>query len=253
MKHETPGQMGVRAGGVEPPRVAPPGPKLPTRCAGRSSPGLYQAVELRGRRGVVPPCTRSSRGVAARPVSNLVSIGVPVPSGRGRLRRSGPPRPGTGSAGRARQGRSRPEPASSSVSGTAGRWRRPALSGRMWLVNWQEAGPLVTVVVRCNPVVRGPDVAPMWPQRSRAWKARPVRSSRPDATPMAQVRAALDEPLLTVRDRQLPMLRARGGHGRRGRTWLRRGGDGHQLGRRVGFVLGDHLPRWQGPKEPCGR
>jgi hypothetical protein len=31
---------------------------------------------------------------------------APVPSGRGRLRRSGPPRPGTGSAGRARQGRS---------------------------------------------------------------------------------------------------------------------------------------------------
>jgi hypothetical protein len=43
----------------------------------------------------VSSCTRSSRGVAARPVSNLVSIGVPVPSGRGRLRRSGPPRPGT--------------------------------------------------------------------------------------------------------------------------------------------------------------
>src|ERR671911_2804070 len=55
--------------------------------------------------------------------------------------------------------------ATSSVSGTAGRWRRPALSGRMWLVNRQEAGPLVTVVVRCNPVVRGPDVAPAWPAR----------------------------------------------------------------------------------------
>jgi hypothetical protein len=55
------------------------------------------------------------------------------------------------------------EPPSSSVSGTAGRLRRPALSDRMWLVTWQEAGPLVTAVVRCNPVVRGPDVAPAVP------------------------------------------------------------------------------------------
>jgi hypothetical protein len=57
-----------------------------------------------------PSCTRSSQGIVARPVSNLVSIGVPVPSGRGRLRRSGPPRPETGSAGRARQGRCKPRP-----------------------------------------------------------------------------------------------------------------------------------------------
>jgi hypothetical protein len=65
----------------------------------RCSPGLYQAVEqaveLDVCRSPVPCCSRSSRGVAARPVSNLVSIGVPVPSGRGRLWRSGPPRPGT--------------------------------------------------------------------------------------------------------------------------------------------------------------
>jgi hypothetical protein len=72
-----------------------PEPKLRTRCTGWSSPGLYQAFTLGGHHRVVPSCTRSSRGVVARPVSNLVSIGVPVPSGRGRLRRSGPPRPGT--------------------------------------------------------------------------------------------------------------------------------------------------------------
>jgi len=62
---------------------------------------------------------------------------------------------------------------------------------------------------------------------------------------MPQVRPTSDEPLLSERDRQLPVLRARGGHGRRGRRWLRRGGDGHQLGRRVMPVFGDHLPRWQ--------
>ena len=41
-------------------------------------------------------------------VASVACVGVPVPSGRGRLRRSGPPRPGTGSAGRARQGRCKP-------------------------------------------------------------------------------------------------------------------------------------------------
>jgi hypothetical protein len=60
----------------------------------------------------------------------------PVP-GRGRLRRSGPPRPGTGSAGRARQGRckarptdlllAKPDRAGSSPA-TAGEQRRPRLS-----------------------------------------------------------------------------------------------------------------------------
>ena len=133
----------------------------------------------------------------------------------------------------------------SSVSGTAGRWRRPALSGRMWLVNWQEAGPLVTVVVRCDPVVRGPDVAPMWPQRSRAWKARPGSPLSRDPTPTAQVRLVRDRPLLTVRDRQMPVLRARGGHGRRGPGALQRGGNGYKLNRRVRPVHDDHLPRWQ--------
>jgi hypothetical protein len=108
VKREGPGQEGVRAGGVEPPRVAPPGPKLPTRCAGRCSPGLYQAFELGGRRSVVSSCTRASQGVAARPVSNRVSIGG---SGPARSRTPAALRSSATrdrSAGRARQGRCSP-------------------------------------------------------------------------------------------------------------------------------------------------
>jgi hypothetical protein len=40
------------------------------------------------------------------------------------------------------------------------------------------SGPLLTVVVRCNLVVRGPDVALMWPQRSRALRRFGVGASR---------------------------------------------------------------------------
>jgi hypothetical protein len=138
------------------------------------------------------------------------------------------------------------QPVASSVSGTAGRARRPARSGRKWLVSWQEAGPLVTVVVRCDPVVCGPDVAPMWPQRSRAWKARPSTPLSRDAVPMAQFSAPADRPLLSVADRQGPM-RTRGEHGRRGPGWFGRGGDGDHLNPRVRPVPGDHLPRWQAP------
>jgi hypothetical protein len=76
------------------------------------------------------------------------------------------------------------------------------------------SGPMVTVVVRCDPVIRGPDVAPMWPRSSRAWKARPGTHSMPGAMSMAQVRSSCSRPLLSVRDRQMPMLRARGGRGR---------------------------------------
>ena len=95
--------------------------------------------------------------------------------------------------------------------------------------------PAVSDAVRTQ---RGP--------RSRAWKARPGSPSTPDATPMAQVKPPCDRPLLTVRDRQMPVLRARGGHGRRGPTALQGGGDGHKLYRRVRPVHDDHLPRWQG-------
>jgi hypothetical protein len=70
-------------------------------------------------------------------------------------------------------------------------------------------------------------------QRTRAWKARAVPSSQPDATPMAQVGPTSNGPLLTVRDRQVLMPRARGGHGGRGRTVLGPGGEGCQLDQRV--------------------
>jgi hypothetical protein len=78
--------------------AAAPEPKLPTRCAGRCAPGLCQAFELGGRQSVVPSCTRSSRGVVASPVSNLVSIGfrsrlVADAIGAPVLRDQGPDRP----------------------------------------------------------------------------------------------------------------------------------------------------------------
>jgi hypothetical protein len=107
----------------------------------------------------------------------------------------------------------------SSVRESAGWWWRPAAEGRVWLVSWENAEPLVTVL---SAAIRS-IVARMWPQRGpglRAWKARPGSPSTPDTTPMAQVRSVWDRPLLTVADRQMPMLRARRGHGRRGPTWL---------------------------------
>ena len=63
-----------------------PGPKLRTRCAGWCSPGFQSALKLGRRPSVVPSCTGSSRGVVARPVSNLVSIG-----GSGPVRSRTPP------------------------------------------------------------------------------------------------------------------------------------------------------------------
>jgi hypothetical protein len=86
---------------------------------------------------------------------------------------------------------------------------------------------------------------------SRAWKARPGSPLGRDPTPMAQVRSVCDRPLLTVRDRQLPLLRARGGHDRRGPSSLGSGSDGHKLNRRVRSVRDDHLPRWHGSGVPC--
>jgi hypothetical protein len=62
---------------------------------------------------------------------------------------------------------------------------------------------------------------------------------------MPQLSAPVDGPLLSVRDREGRLLRARGGHGRRGPRWLGGGGDGDKLNRRVRPVHDDHLPRWQ--------
>jgi hypothetical protein len=115
------------------------------------------------------------------------------------------------------------EPGELAGSGTASDRCCPLRSGRSW-------------------PGYGPDVA-RW---SRAWKARPVPSSQPGSMPMPQVTASWDRPLLTVSDRQMPMLRARGGHGRRGPT-ARQRGDGHKPNRRVVPDRDDHLPRWQAP------
>jgi hypothetical protein len=83
---------------------------------------------------------------------------------------------------------------------------------------------------------------------ARARKARPGSPSTPDDSPMTQLSASPDRPLLSVGDRQGPMLRARGGHVRRGRTRLGRGSDGYELNRRVRPVHDDHLPRSKRPE-----
>jgi hypothetical protein len=106
------------------------------------------------------------------------------------------------------------EPVTSSVSGIRGAAWRPAANGRVCSVSWAVVCPVVTAVVRCDPVVRGPDVAPMWPRWSQSWKARPGSPFMPDAPPVPQVSPSRHRPLLTVRDRPLPVLRVRGGHGR---------------------------------------
>jgi hypothetical protein len=58
------------------------------------------------------------------------------------------------------------EPPSSSVSEISGGSPRPAAGGGVCPVTSADDGPVLTGVVRCDPVARGPDVAPPWPQRS---------------------------------------------------------------------------------------
>jgi hypothetical protein len=86
---------------------------------------------------------------------------------------------------------------------------------------------------------------------SRAWKARPGTPLGRGTTPMGQLTTSRHGPLLSVGDRQEPLLRARGGHSRRGRSWFRRGGNGHKLNRRMRPVCDDHLPRWHRFGVPC--
>lgn len=57
------------------------------------------------------------------------------------------------------------EPVTPSVSGGLEGPLRPAVDGRVCPLNWADDRPRMTVVVRCNPVVRGPSVARMWPYR----------------------------------------------------------------------------------------
>jgi hypothetical protein len=59
-----------------------------------------------------------------------------------------------------------------------------------------DGGPVLTGVVRCDPVARGPDVAPV-----TNLKARPGTVSSRDASPLAQLSASLDRPLLSVGNR----------------------------------------------------
>ena len=78
-------------------------------------------------RGLSPlPHGRLSRAVPAgvgwSREQDVNRLGVPIPLGRGRLRHSGPPRPGIGSAGRARQCRSMPIKASSGTAGYSSVW-----------------------------------------------------------------------------------------------------------------------------------
>jgi len=78
-----------------------------------------------------------------------VSIGVPVPSGRGRLRRSGPPRPGTdrpAAHGKADAGLDKPTPAPKSqiVQDRHLRSQRTAQAEAAWALS---------VVVRSEPVL----------------------------------------------------------------------------------------------------
>jgi hypothetical protein len=54
---------------------------------------------------------------------------------------------------------------------------RPAGDDRVRWVAWADAGPVMTAVVRCDLVVRGPDVAPVWPghELGRRVRALPQR------------------------------------------------------------------------------
>jgi hypothetical protein len=116
-----------------------------------------------------------------------------------------------------------------------------AVRGRSggWPVTCDCDLPTVTARARREPAVADAMRTQHGPG-SRAWKARPGCPLSPDIRLRKQVSTASDRPLLTVRDRWVPMLRARRGHGRRGRTRFGRCSAGRHLNWRVRPVLGDH-------------
>jgi hypothetical protein len=63
----------------------------------------------------------------------------------------------------ARRGNNGSEALTLSVSGISGGLRRPAAGGGVCPMISADGGPVLTGAVRCDPVVRGPDVAPSWP------------------------------------------------------------------------------------------
>jgi hypothetical protein len=82
-------------------------------------------------------------------------------------------------------------------------------------MSWADEGPVVTVVVRCDLVVRGPDVAPVWPhgheleRRVGALGSSGMLRGWPSSAHLPTAAVVRGGPLG-------PMLRVRGGHGRRG-------------------------------------
>jgi len=82
-----------------------------TRTLTRPSAVVPDGGGVGGLTGSLTPVVTARARWAPLPAGSACSHRVPaapVPAGRGRLRRSGPPRSGTGSAGRARQDRSSP-------------------------------------------------------------------------------------------------------------------------------------------------
>jgi hypothetical protein len=130
-----------------------PVPRLPARCADRCSPSLHKAFWQGGCRSVVPSCTRSSQGITARPVSNLVSIGgfrsrsVADAFGAPVLRDQGPDRPA--GHGKADQGLDPLHAIYGPTAPSRPKWRSSCGLGC----------PLVTVSDRCCPLSRGPSAA----------------------------------------------------------------------------------------------
>src|SRR4029453_15767413 len=78
---------------------------------------------------------------------------------------------------------------------------------------WLEGGPMAARLRPARLVERVTGIEPA----SRAWKARPGSPLSRHASRMPQFSAPLNRPLLSVGNRQGPMLRAQGGHGR----WVR--------------------------------